>query len=127
MIEFIKNFFEKRRRRKELEEILNQTNSSNDVHIAEFLQWLTSDQPSVFFRLKDEEISFFVEGYLTPWEEDEFDDSFKDWPDQTEFNELNFLIRCFKGENGLCKAQDAYDYICKIFPALADYHEQDDF
>ena len=127
MIKFIKKFFERRKQRKELEEILAQTNYSNDVHVAEFFQWLTSDQPSVFFRLKDEEISFFIETCLTPWEAYEFDDSFKDWSDQTEYNELNFLIRCFKGENGLCKAQDTYDYICKIFPALADYHEQDDF
>ena len=95
MIKFIKNFFERRKQKKELEEILAQTNYSNDVHVAEFFEWLISDQPSVFFRLKEEEISFFMKTCLIPWEDYEFDDSFKDWSDQTEYNELNFLIRCF--------------------------------
>ncbi len=127
MINFIKNFFEKRKQKKYLEELLHATNHTGSVHVNEFLEWLTNDQPTVFFRLKDEEISFFIQNCLLHWQDEKFDDSFNDWSDETEFNELNFLIKCFKGENGLCKAQDAYDYICKIFPPLADYYEHDDY
>ena len=126
MIESIKKYFQKRRQKKEMMKLL-QSAPSDTIHLTELLEWLTTDKPSVFFRLKDEEISFFIKTYLTPWELNKFDDSFESWSDQTDFNELNFLIRCFKGENGLCQAQDAYDYISKIFPPLADYHEEDDY
>ena len=127
MIKFIKNWIQKRSQKKELQELINNVDPSNEVDIVEFLQWLVSDKPSVYFRLKDEEISFFINTCLIPWERNGFNESFQDWPDKTDFNELNFLIHCFKGQNGLCQAQDAYDYICKIFPALANYHEDDDF
>ena len=120
MIKKIKSWLQKRKAVKRIENIPEE----ELIEIQKFLGWLTSDQPSTFFRLNEKEIEFFKEKYIIPWQNKEYDDSFFDWDISTPYLELNHLLQCFLGEHGFLKMQDAFEYICKIHPDLLDFHQE---
>lgn len=120
MIKKIKEWFKKR---KAIDDIVNMS-EQDLVEAQKFLKWLTSDQPSTYFRLNEKEIEYFKENYMIPWQEKDYDDSFLDWELSTPYLELNYLLQCFHGQHGFIKSQDAFEYICKIHPHLLDFHQK---
>lgn len=120
MIKKIKEWFKKR---KAANHIVNMS-EQDLIEAQKFLKWLTSDQPSTYFRLNEKEIEYFKENYIIPWQEKDYDDSFFDWDLSTPYLELNYLLQCFHGQHGFMKSQDAFEYICKIHPHLLDFHQE---
>ena len=124
MIKNIKNWFAKRKLKNQTKKSLQEMSPEQILHVKNLMNWLMNDQPSVYFRLNEEEISYLKENYILPWEETDYDDSFLDWEDNSPYNELNYLINCFHGEHGFVKSQDAFDYMCRCHPPLLDFHQE---
>jgi len=92
-------------------------------HVKDLLHWFTEEEPSVYFRLNEEEIRFLKEVYLIPWQESNYDNSFLNWNLNTKHIELNYLLKCFHGQHGFIKSQEAFDYISAIQPDLLEFHQ----
>jgi hypothetical protein len=116
MIKLIKNWFKKNTDTKTIQ--------ADSLDTDQFLEWLTSNQPSTYFRLNEEEINFFKKNYMDPWRKKDYDETFLDWNLNSPYIELNYLLNCFHGEHGFIKSQDAFEYICKIYPDLFEFHQK---
>jgi|TARA_Y100000034_G_C6617921_1_gene269275 hypothetical protein len=100
----------------------------DDIEISyntkEFLDWMLHDLGKIHFKLKKNEIDFFIENYLDPWKENGFDDSFLKWRSKTPYLELNYFIEAIKGTHGFKIAQNAYDYLRLIYTPLAEFSDE---
>jgi hypothetical protein len=78
------------------------------------------------FNLEEEEKSFLIEHLLIPWEEMNFDDSFLDWSNETNHVQLNYLISALQGDEGRWVAQDAFNYLCILYPKMDTHFNEDE-
>ena len=124
MIKTIKKWFAKRKLQKQVTKDFEQMSPEDILHVKNLISWLTTEEPSVYFRLNEEEVLYLKENYITPWEKANYDDSFTNWESNSPYNELNYLIKCFRGEHGFVKSQDAFDYMCRCHPPLLDFHQE---
>lgn len=120
MIKFIKNWLLKRKAIKQLKKISNE----DLLEAQKILKWLSQEEPSIYFRLNEEEINYLKTNYIIPWQEKDYDDSFFDWESNSPYSELNYLLDCFKGHHGFIKMQDSFDYFCRLHPHLLDFHQE---
>ena len=122
MLKFIKNILKSSGTSNSFENLMNNTPPQK---LIKFADWING-QKLLHFKLNEEEIRFLQKEYLNAWKNKNFDDSFLNWPSKTKYAEVNFLITTLQGNQGAFAAQDAFDYICTIYPDLKSFFEESD-